>query len=383
MAISYHRPTRVVVDLAAIKYNVAQEIKHQQDKHPSNKREVFAVVKANGYGHGAVEVAKAALAGGATGFCVATLDEGMELRESGVTEPILILGIVAVQWLPLLLQYQLAVPVTSMEWIQEAQDFYDTNGLEGTVALHLTLDTGMGRIGFQTTKEALAAVSAIEKSSGLLMEGMFTHFATADMPDQAYFEKQSQRFAEVLAQLPTRPRYVHVSNSATALWREDQGNMVRLGISMYGQNPSGGELAEPYPLQPAMALESELVQVKQVPVGEGIGYGKTYTTTETQWIGTVPIGYADGYIRQMQGFHVLVDGHFCEIVGRVCMDQLMIRLPQAFALGTKVTLIGQNKGQEISMQAVADHLDTIHYEVMCLLSDRIPRVYLHTEVMES
>ena len=374
MVVSYHRPTRVVVDLAAIKKNVQQEVAHQ-----NGARDVFAVVKANGYGHGAVPVAKAALAGGATGFCVATLDEGIALRENGLTEPILVLGIVEVDWLRLVLKYQLAIPVATLSWIAAAKKFYLENQLEGEIALHLTVDTGMGRIGFQSVDEVLRAVEQIDAFDGFLFEGIFTHFATADELDETYFEKQNQRFGQFVEQLPRRPRYVHGSNSATSLWHQDPGNLVRLGIAMYGQNPSGGALAETYPLQAAMALESALVQVKEVPAGEGIGYGKTYETTSSEWIATVPIGYADGFVRGMQGFKVLVEGHYCEIVGRVCMDQLMIRLPKAFPVGTKVTLIGKNQEQEITMQEVADYLDTIHYEVICLLSDRIPRVYLNSE----
>lgn len=374
MVVSYHRPTRVVVDLAAIKKNVQQEVAHQ-----NGARDVFAVVKANGYGHGAVPVAKAALAGGATGFCVATLDEGIALRENGLTEPILVLGIVEVDWLRLVLKYQLAIPVATLSWLAAAKKFYLENQLEGEIALHLTVDTGMGRIGFQSVDEVLRAVEQIDAFDGFLFEGIFTHFATADELDETYFEKQNQRFGQFVEQLPRRPRYVHGSNSATSLWHQDPGNLVRLGIAMYGQNPSGGALAETYPLQAAMALESALVQVKEVPAGEGIGYGKTYETTSSEWIATVPIGYADGFVRGMQGFKVLVEGHYCEIVGRVCMDQLMIRLPKAFPVGTKVTLIGKNQEQEITMQEVADYLDTIHYEVICLLSDRIPRVYLNSE----
>lgn len=374
MVVSNHRPTRVVVDLAAIKANVQQEVQKQQ-----GKRDVFAVVKANGYGHGAVPVAKAALAGGAAGFCVATLDEGIALRENGLTAPILVMGIVEVAWLPLILQYDLAIPVATSLWIEEACAFYQEHQLTGDIAVHVTFDTGMGRIGFQTIEEVLAAMQQLEQTTGFFVEGLFTHFATADDVDFTYFERQNERFKQVIAQLPYRPRYIHGSNSAAAMWHEDQGNLIRLGIGMYGHNPSGGALTNPYPLQPALSLESALVQVKQVPAGEGIGYGKTYETTATEWIGTVPIGYADGYVRRMQGFKVLVEGQACEIVGRVCMDQLMVRLPKAFPVGTKVTLIGKNQGNEITLQEVADYLGTIHYEVICLLSDRIPRDYLNSE----
>ena len=146
---------------------------------------------------------------------------------------------------------------------------------------------------------------------------------------------------------------------------------------MYGHNPSGGLLPMSPTLKPALSLESELVQVKKVPAGAGIGYGKSYETKQSEWIGTVPIGYADGFVRGMQGFYVLVEGKRCEIIGRVCMDQLMIRLPHSFETGTKVTLIGKNQEEVITIEAIAEHLGTINYEVLCLLAERIPRHYLN------
>lgn len=374
MAISYHRPTKIIVDLAVIKENVAQTVRQQQ-----GQRAVFAAVKADGYGHGAVPVAKAAAVAGAKGFCVATLDEGIALREGGLTEEILILGLVEVQWLPLILKYDLAVPVATQEWLEAAWDFYQTEQLTGEVKIHLAVDTGMGRVGFQENRAVLKAIDWFETHPPFIWEGIFTHFATADDADTRYWEKQNQRFTTLLATLPRYPRYVHDSNSATTLWHEDVGNLVRLGIAMYGYNPSGGTLPKTYPLVPALSLESALVQVKKVPASEGIGYGKSYVTQEEEWIGTVPIGYADGFVRRMQGYHVLVDGQRCEIIGRVCMDQLMIRLPRAFPTGTKVTLIGENNGATITIEGIAEYLGTINYEVICLLSNRIPREYLNQE----
>ncbi len=367
MAVSYHRPTKIIVDLEAIQQNIANEIKHSQGK------EIFAVVKANGYGHGAVPVAKAALASGAAGLCVATIDEAVELREHGLTAPILILGVVDLSGLAIACEYQLAVPAATLEWLQEAAAVLQ--GHAEPLKVHLAVDTGMGRIGFLTAEEVVAAAAFVDAQEVFCWEGIFTHFSTADQEDAVYWEQQNQRFKTILSALPQLPPYVHVSNSATALWHEDLGNMVRYGIALYGLNPSGRELVESYPLQPALSLVSELIHVKKLPAGEGIGYGKTYETPQEEWIGTVPIGYADGYIRKMQGFYVLVAGQRCEIVGRVCMDQLMIRLPQKFAVGTRVTLVGQDNGEEITLQDVADHLDTIHYEVACLFSERVPREY--------
>lgn len=209
-----------------------------------------------------------------------------------------------------------------------------------------------------------------------LWEGIFTHFSTADEIDTSYFEKQAGRFKAVLAVLEELPRYVHVSNSATALWHPDvPGNMIRYGVAMYGLNPSGNKLAPSYALKPALRLTSELIHVKRLAAGEGIGYGETYVTEAEEWIGTVPIGYADGWLRHLQGFTVLVNGKRCEIVGRVCMDQCMIRLAEEVPVGSIVTLVGKDGNEENTLQMVAEKLETIHYEVACTFSQRIPREY--------
>ncbi|KAF1305676.1 alanine racemase [Candidatus Enterococcus willemsii] len=365
MAVSYHRPTKIIVDLQAIQQNLANEIKHNQGK------DVFVAVKANGYGHGAVPVAKAALAAGAMGLCVATLDEAIELREQGIEAPILLLGLLPLSAVAVAEEYRVAVAVASLAWLKQAQP-----EIRHALKIHLAIDTGMGRIGFQKSEDVQQAVNYLLSEEVFDFEGIFTHFSTADQADTTYWEKQHQRFNDILTGLSHLPKYVHTSNSATTLWHEGVGNMVRYGIALYGLNPSGNDLDVSYPLQPALSLESELIQVKKVAKGEGIGYGKTYVTPKEEWIGTVPIGYADGYVRKMQGFHVLVEGQYCEIVGRVCMDQLMIRLPHAIEEGTKVTLIGKNQGAQITLQEIADYLDTIHYEVICLFSERIPREYL-------
>lgn len=370
MAIAYHRPTKAIIHTEAIEKNVRQEVLRL-----GGEKELFAVVKADGYGHGAVEVAQAAKKGGATGFCVAVVDEGIQLREAGFTEPILVLGVVNIDSLELVTKYDLSITITSKDWLIQALNREPTETVT-PLKLHIKVDTGMGRIGFMTTTEILEVVKLIEASDAGVWEGIFTHFATADEVDQSYWQQQVAAFTDMLDQLPRMPRYVHTSNSATVLFHEAAvGNMIRFGVAMYGLNPSGHQLSSPYVLEPAMELISELVHVKELPAGYGVSYGKTYTTQESEWIGTVPIGYADGWLRKMQGFSLLVEGTPCEIVGRVCMDQLMIRLPKEYKVGTKVTLVGTNGNQTISLQDVADWLETIHYEVACTFSQRIPREY--------
>lgn len=367
---AYHRPTKVIVNTTAITENVAQALKK------IGNSELFAVVKADGYGHGAHPAARAALLGGASGFCVATIDEGIDLRQAGFSQPILILGVTNPSYVKIILEYNLSMTVTTLADLDRIILELAQLDTSKKLKIHLKIDTGMGRIGFLNTIDLQMAVEKIATHVNMEWEGIFTHFAKADTQDSGYWEEQRDIFTAFLDSLPQLPRYVHVNNSATTLWHPNKiGNMVRYGVAMYGLNPSGGELIPTENLRPALELVSELVQVKRVPKGTHISYGATYTSEQAEWIGTVPIGYADGWLRKMQGFALLVAGHYCEIVGRVCMDQLMIRLPQEFPVGTKVTLIGENGGETISMQQVADYLETIHYEVACTISDRVVREY--------
>ena len=262
--------------------------------------------------------------------------------------------------------------MAGLEWIQALLDREaDLSGL----TVHLKIDSGMGRIGFREASEADQAQDLL-RQHGARVEGIFTHFATADEESDTYFNAQLERFKTILASMKGLPELVHASNSATTLWHaETIFNAVRMGDAMYGLNPSGEVLDLPYDLKPALTLESALVHVKTVSAGACMGYGATYQANSEQVIATVPIGYADGWTRDMQNFSVLVDGQACPIVGRVSMDQITIRLPKVYPLGTKVTLIGSNGNKEITATQVAAYRGTINYEVVCLLSDRIPREY--------
>jgi len=377
MAIGITRPTRAIVDCQAIYENVKNEMKQYDDN-----TELFAVVKANGYGHGAIQVAEAARAGGATGFCVALLDEALELREAGFKEPILILGLVSADYLDVVTKYKLSVMAFSNLWLEQARLAHQKKECLQPVKIHVKIDSGMGRIGLRTTLEMEQALQLIEENPEVFeLEGICTHFAKADTADTDYFHLQQTRFSQALDLFPTKDiRYIHTANSATALWHDHwQSNLVRFGIAMYGQNPSGRELTAPYELKPALSLETELIQVKKLVAGEHVGYGAEYEVSAPQgeWIGTIPLGYADGFIRAYKGFKVLVNGEWCQIVGRVCMDQCMIRLNREVTVGTKVTIFGENGNEYSSIQAAADYLGTIAYEVTCLLGERIPREYVN------
>ena len=373
MAVGIHRNARVLVDRAALYHNV-----HAEFQRLDRQTRLFMVVKANGYGHGAVEVARIAKRAGATGFCVAILDEALELRYAGINDPILVLGLTNPTNVPLAAKEKISLTVSTASWLRRAAEILRSQSVNEPVRVHLALDTGMGRIGFQTAhglKEALAVLN--QNQNYLNFEGIFTHFATADSPDDRYFKLQLTRFRRLMKIVRPRPRFVHVSNSATSLWHQScNGNLIRYGAAGYGLNPSGTAVQPPFRLAPVMSVETVLSYVKRVRAGRSIGYGASYTAKADQWIGTVPIGYADGVRRSFRGFHVLINGYYCPIVGQVCMDQFMVRLPKQFRTGTKVTVVGQNGGHRITLQDIADHCHTINYEIACGFTDRLPRVYV-------
>lgn len=366
MKTSNHRPTKVIVDLAAIRFNIKQIT-----AHIPNKVEEWAVVKADAYGHGAVAVTRC-LEPIVDGFCVSNIDEAVELRDAGITKKILVLGVSDVSAISLAIERKVTCTVASLEWLDLLlQSNIDVVGL----IVHIKIDSGMGRIGFRDSQEAQEAIHRLTQA-GAQVEGIFTHFATADEADTQKFEAQLARFKEILGQLETIPPIVHASNSATTLWHSETiMNAVRLGDVIYGLNPSGTVLELPYDIKPALSLVSELVHVKQLEAGADVGYGATYTSENSQYIGTVPLGYADGWTRDMQGFNVLIDGQLCPIVGRVSMDQITVRLPQSYPIGTPVVFIGESGKESISATDVAEKRGTINYEVVCLISDRVPRVY--------
>lgn len=368
MVVGIHRNAQVNVSKSALYQNINNE-----KQRLANNEHLFMVVKANGYGHGAVDVAKIAKKSGADGFCVAILDEGLELREAGIDDPILVLGITRVEDVALMAKQRISVTVSSLDWLKAAEKQLMGKDLPA-LEVHLGLDTGMGRIGFQDKDSLKKAVDYLEQSPCLDFEGIFTHFATADSKSTDYFELQVRRFNDLVSVIKNKPKYVHVSNSATSLWHSEcNGNMIRFGVAAYGLNPSAGELDLPYKLRPAMSVTTEVVYCKKVAAGRAIGYGSTYVAKDAEWIATVPVGYADGITRRMQGFKLLVNGEFCPIVGRVCMDQLMIKVPNEVKPGTKVTIVGQDGNNSITLQDIATYCDTIHYEVACLLTSRLPR----------
>ena len=367
--IQHFRPTKAVINLEAIKHNVCQLKDHLQPGV-----QIIAVVKANAYGHGDVEVARTAIKAGATILAVATPEEALHLRRHFPKVEILIIGYAPAEFAPVAANEKIALTVYSTEWVNQVEKFKLKNPLK----IHIKVDTGMGRIGATSVKDLLNLYHTITASSNLVIEGIFTHFATADEEDESYFNYQCNMFKQFLDALPEKPRIVHAANTATMLIKDQslQFDAVRFGISMYGLAPSAYVKTKlPFSLRPAFSLETELVEVKLIEPGQSVGYGATFTATEPSYIGTIPIGYADGLIRKYSGLHVLVDGKRVPIVGRICMDQCMILLPSAYNKGEKVILIGKQDNEEITIDEWADKVETINYEVTCLISTRVPRIY--------
>lgn len=373
MVPGYHRPAAVCVDLAAIRQNIKQELNHLT---PGQK--LFAVIKANAYGHGAVRVAQEAVKVGVDGFCVAILDEALELRRAGIVQPILVLGVTLPKYATLAAANGISLAVPTLDWLKQASQVLSQNQL--CLKIHLAVDSGMGRIGFSDDNEFIAANDFLLKNQNFAVEGMFTHFASADSSDDSYFKSQVERFDHFKSLLKLSPKWIHVDNTAASVFNKKvHSDIVRFGIGIYGLNPSSNPTSPDLPaqikLKPALSFESELVQVHTIHRGQGVGYGSTYIADSDQVIGTVPVGYADGFIRKFQGFKVQVGKEYCPIVGRICMDQLMVQLPHVMPVGTKVILISNDPAAPNNIKAAADYVDSIHYEVACLLDDRLPRKY--------
>lgn len=369
---AYFRPTWIEINLENVAYNV----KNMKERLPAHC-ELTAVVKADAYGHGAVAIAKKALESGADRLAVALLEEAIELRTHGITAPIIVLSRMNPAYVNLAVQYNLTVTVFQKEWLLDAENSLK----EGKMRIHLELDTGMGRTGIREREELVEILDIILQSNRIYLTGVYTHFATADEEDASYMQEQESRYKAMLEIIETKyPEKFerHAANSAATIRTNDYlFDSVRYGISLYGIYPSKYiQQQTRLKIKQVFSLQSELISVKLVKANETISYGATYKTTQDEWIGTVPIGYGDGWIRKLQGQSVLIAGKRMPIVGRICMDQLMVRLDQPYEIGEQVTLIGKQGDEEITMEEIARKLETIPYEIPCMIGKRVPRIYI-------
>ena len=350
----FYRQSWLQIDLDRLKQNIKTVTE-------STGKPLIAVIKANAYGAGDLQIASAALEAEAVMLAVSSLDEALSLRLHKISADILILGAVDPEDVPVLIRNDLIATVPSLNWVKQAS----VHSMEG-LRVHLKVDTGMNRIGSDDVEELKQTLDLLVENKACA-EGIFTHFYSSDQPDNKACDLQAERFRKAVEALDHDFRWIHCCNSDAAMhYHDTTGNVVRCGAAIYGF------CSYDTPLKQCVSLYSRLVHVKQVEKGETVSYGATYTAQEKEWIGTLPIGYADGWIRRNQGRPVWVDGQRCPIVGRVCMDQMMIRLPHYYPEGTQVELIGDH----IPLQEVAQQLDTIPYEVLAILSDRLGKVYI-------
>jgi alanine racemase len=371
---SHNHLTWAEVDLDAIAHNA-----HGLKERAGKETELMAVVKANAYGHGAVPVAKTALENGASRLAVNRALEGVELRQAGITAPILILGYSLPSEAEVIVRWDLTPTVTTVEG---ALALSAMSVQQGKVTLiHVKVDTGMGRFGL-LPDEVVAFVRRIAKLPGLKLEGLFTHFAIADLADKTYTRRQFGLYMRVVKQLKETGFTIplkHVANSATDLdLPEMHLDMVRCGIALYGLRPSD-EVEPAIPLRPAMALKSRVARVRTLPPGSSISYGCTHTTTRPTPVALVPVGYGDGYHRLLSNKGaVLIGGKRAPIVGRVCMDQFVVDVTgiEGVRQDDEVVVFGCQGEEEISAEEVAALAGTINYEVVTGILPRVTRVYL-------
>lgn len=365
------------VDLDAIAHNL-KEIRRITNK----KSEIMGVVKADAYGHGVMEVVRTILENGATCLAVSMLDEAIQLRKNNIDVPILILSYTDPIRAADIIKYNVTQAVFSHDLARALSE--EAVRQKRNVKIHIKIDTGMTRVGFMPGYSAVKNVLEISKLPRIVVEGLFTHFASADEKDKSYTEMQFERFMGICSELNRIGVYIpvkHVANSAAIIEFPNMHlNLVRPGIIQYGMYPSNEVDEKKFDLKSAMTLKANVILVKEVENNTCISYGRTFKTSRVSKIATIPIGYADGYTRLMSNKgKVLINGEFAPVVGRVCMDQCLVDvtdLEGEVSVGDEVVLFGKQGSNEITVEEIASIIGTINYEVVCIIGKRIPRVYL-------
>lgn len=354
---SCYRETYVNIDMNNLIYNI--EYIYRISKKP-----LLAIIKANAYGHGDFVLAKELENHPQIyGFGVATLKEAIDLKQQGIKKPILVIGTTLIEDVKHAIMHHITITAYSLEFIQQLA----TLKLDNVLKVHIKVDSGMNRLGLKTKEEMEKAYQLLKSNPMIDIEGVFTHFASVDDDELSYIN-QLTKFKNIIEGYHFQ--WIHADNSvATMYYHDDFTNMDRLGIGMYGIDPKNYD--NPH-LKQVMSLYTTVMMVKKIHKGEKVGYNFTYTASNDEYIATLPIGYADGLIRKNQGRSVWIHGKKYEIVGRICMDQMMVRVDSSVRVGDKVEIFGEN----ISLVEMANELQTIPYEILCLLSMRIERRYI-------
>lgn len=364
--------TEAAIDLDAAEHN----FNVTRAKLPQHVK-LLCVIKADAYGHGAVELAKL-FEGRADFYGVACIEEAIELIQAGIKTPVLILGAVAREYFADIVKYGIRIPIFSYDDAKALSEEAQRQGK--TVPFHLCVDTGMSRIGFQVSEQSADVCKEIACLPGIFAEGLFSHFATADEADLSKAVAQRERFKQFIRMLEARGMDIpikHINNSAGIMNFDEYFDMCRMGIILYGLYPSHEVDKSLLEIKPVMEWRTHISFIKELEAGREISYGGTYKTQETRRIATIPVGYADGYPRCLSNRgKVLINGQFAPITGRVCMDQFMVDITGMDAqVGDTVILIGKSGDHELSMEEVSESAYSFNYELPCRIARRVPRTY--------
>ncbi|MBS9338570.1 alanine racemase [Fructobacillus sp. M2-14] len=345
----------------------------------ANAKRLIAVVKANAYGYGDTWAAKTLNQElGVKDFAVATLDEGVRVRSALPDDcDVILLGVQPAFLADEMAEKNLSPVAGSFDWLLAAKKAIDEKDKKlPALKIHLAVDTGMGRLGAKTRAELASMYNFVCAEDCFELAGVMTHFATADEDNQPYYDQQLADFMAMVKGLDIPEKYCHVANSGSALYHHDEvpTDTIRVGSVLYGYNPALPDRPSPIELEPVGSLVGQIWGVHRLLKGESLSYGATYTANEDQWVGTIPVGYADGLKRTLSGMTVLVNEQEEKILGRVTMDQIIISLREPVAVGSEVTFIGKDQEKEIKIEDVAEYGDTIPHELLTGISSRVPRV---------
>ena len=369
------RPAWAEIDLDAIAYNT------RNIKQLIGNKDLIAVVKANCYGHGAIDIIPTLLENGASRLAVAMISEALEIRENKITAPIMILGFTPLYLGEELINNDIEQTVYDLDYARELSKI--ALSFNKKAKIHIAIDTGMGRIGFLPNEKSIDDITEIYSLEGIDVVGIFTHFSTSDEKDKEYSHQQFTKMMSMMDELQKRGVNIplkHVANSGAII---DLPNTyldaVRAGIILYGYYPSDEVNKSNLALKPALTLKATITNVKTLEKDMYISYGRTFKTTNKTIVATIPVGYADGYIRKLgENGKVIIKDQFAPIIGRICMDQFMIdvtNIPDV-KIGDEVILLGEKNGLKYNADDIAEKLGTINYEVTCMLKSRLPRVYI-------
>lgn len=373
--LNHLRPCYAEINLDNIRHNFNEIKRLAKDK------KIFGIIKADAYGHGAIEFARILEEEGVDAFGVAVITEAIELRKNGFKEDILVLGYTPDTFSDVIVEENITQTVFNYA---SAKSISEEALKQNKIAkLHIKIDTGMGRLGLINNDSIIKEIKSIINLSNIEVEGIFSHFSTSDEKDKEFSYLQLKKFKDIVDKLEEEDIHIkikHMANSGAIVDIEEAHfDAVRPGIILYGYYPSDEVNKDKIDLKPVMKLKTNIVHIKEVEAGEPISYGRRYIAKRKMKVATIPIGYADGFIRALfNKAHVIVNGKLCPVIGTICMDQCMVDVTECndVNINDEVIVIGEENGMNINADVIAKSIDTIAYEILCLISKRVPRVYI-------